>query len=602
MIIIDFILLTDINGFYIKTVTTKVGQNIALQFAMKPKILGFITFEVTATGPLAGDGIKKQLRVIPEGIPRSITSSVFFALVAKNPTIQSQLSCSFPNSAYQDTTSISATVVGDTFGKTLSNLEKLINMPSGCGEQTMLSLAPDIAIYEYLLATGKLTSALQATLQKYILAGYQNELRYQRSDGSFSAFGNNDKFGSTWLTAYVIEYFYFAKSIISIDSNTIKKAADFVQQQQATNGSFREPGRVIHVDMQGGSGAGIALTAYCAIMFTIILPGYPEYTATRDKAVKYLEDNFGTSSSIYELGIITNALIISKSSQADTAYILFEAKKTETSTMLYWTLPSSLPPRNQPRSLDIEVTAYGLLAAIKRGSGYDFILKIVQYLISKANNLGGYASSQDTVMALYALSQFGRTFSSNANVKITLTPDVGSSISANIDYKNLLTVQSFDLNSAARKIDITATTSDSGLAIVSLVCNFYEDPTKVVPVFNVTYSFSLSTAQRMTMTVCARYIPTGTSNMAIMIVRMPSGYIFNECYCRKNPEVSKTEVTNQGSKVTYYFNTIPNVNSCVYINAYRAKFVAELKPASIEVYDYYDTCKYEKCLVHKSII
>ncbi|XP_070502464.1 CD109 antigen-like [Chironomus tepperi] len=581
----------DINGFYVKTVTTKLNQNIKLQFAIRPKILGFIPIEVIAKGPLAGDGIKKQLRVIPEGIPRSITSSVFIALDSKTPKSENQLNCKFPDSAYQDTTSISATVIGDTFGKVLSNLDKLINMPGGCGEQTMLSLAPDIAIYEYLLVSEKLTSSLKETLQKYILAGYQNELRYQRTDGSFSAFGNNDKSGSTWLTAYVVEYFYFARDMISIDSKTIKKGADFVQQQQSADGSFKEPGRVIHADMQSGSGAGIGLTAYCVIMFTYILPGYPEYTATRDKAVKYLEDNISTNNTVYEFGIIANALILAKSSKADEAYNLFDAKKTETSSELYWVLPAPPSTRYQPRSLDIEVTAYGLLAVIKRSGGYATILKVVKYLISKSNNLGGYSSSQDTVMALYALSQFARTYSINANVKLSLAPDVGTSISTNIDFSNLLTVQSYELDQVARKIDITATTSDSGLAIVSLICNFYEDPTKVVPVFDVTANFNVSSTHRMTMTVCARYIPAGTSNMAIMIVRMPSGYIYNDCNCRKNTEVSKTEVTNQGTKITFYFNTISNEKSCVFVNAYRVKFVAELKPATIEVYDYYDTSK-----------
>jgi len=31
------------------------------------------------------------------------------------------------------------------------------------------------------------------------MSGYQRQLTYQRSDGSFSAFGNRDKAGSAWL-------------------------------------------------------------------------------------------------------------------------------------------------------------------------------------------------------------------------------------------------------------------------------------------------------------------------------------------------------------------------------------------------------------------
>ncbi|XP_070502161.1 CD109 antigen-like [Chironomus tepperi] len=585
----------DVTGFYTQTITPKVGQNIKLQFAMRPKTLGFIPIEVTAKGPLAGDGIKKQLRVIPEGIPRSITSSVFIALDKKNPKSENQLNCNLPDSAYQDTTSVSATVAGDIFGKALSNLDKLISMPGGCGEQTMLSLAPDIAIYDYLQASGKLTATLQGTLQNYILSGYQNELRYQRYDGSFSAFGERDPSGSTWLTAYVVEYFYFAKTMVTIDPDTIRRGADFVKLQQNEDGSFREPGRVIHVDMQGGSGSGIGLTAYCVIMFTIILPGYPDFTTTRDNAVKYLEDNFSASSTTYELGVIAYALQLVGSSKADAAYALFEARKTETNLMLFWAAPAPVSPDfwyyNQARSLDIEITSYGLLSVIQRGGGLSSILKIVKYLVSKSNSLGGYTSSQDTVMAFYALSQFARTYSLNANVKLTLGPNVGSSVSATVDSTNAFTLQSFELNAGARKMNITATTADSGLAIVSLICNFYEDPTKVVPVFNVTYNFNFACTYRVAFDVCTNYIPTGTSNMAIMIVNMPSGFVYNEWQSQSNPDISQTEVTNQGSKVTFYFNTISNANSCVSINAYRSKFVSELKPATIEVYDYYDTSK-----------
>ena len=38
-----------------------------------------------------------------------------------------------------------------------------------------------------------------------------NELRYQRSDGSYSAFGDRDKSGSTWLTAFVLKSYAQAR-------------------------------------------------------------------------------------------------------------------------------------------------------------------------------------------------------------------------------------------------------------------------------------------------------------------------------------------------------------------------------------------------------
>ncbi|KAL7028441.1 hypothetical protein ACKWTF_005835 [Chironomus riparius] len=235
---------------------------------------------------------------------------------------------------------------------------------------------------------------------------------------------------------------------------------------------------------------------------------------------------------------------------------------------------------NQARSLDVELTRDDSLA---------LILKIVQYLVSKANNFGGYSSSQDTVMLFYALSQFAKTYSSDANVELILTPNAGKAFKASVDSSNIFKLQSFDLNTSTRQMKIAAMTDDSGLAIVSLICNFYEDPTKVVPAFNVTHQFESSCTHRMTFKACATYIPKGTSNMAIMIVNLPSGFVYIDEPNQRNYDVSQTEVANQGSKFTFYFEKISNQSICVTAKAFRSEFVAELKVSTIEVYDYYDT-------------
>ncbi|XP_014679882.1 PREDICTED: C3 and PZP-like alpha-2-macroglobulin domain-containing protein 8, partial [Priapulus caudatus] len=95
--------------------------------------------------------------------------------------------------------------------------------------------------------------------------GYQRELTYQRDDGSFSAFGKNDDSGSMWLTAFVAKSFHQARDHIYVDQATIKKALRWILLQQGEDGSFPEPGRVIHTDMQGGAAGGIPLTAYTLV-------------------------------------------------------------------------------------------------------------------------------------------------------------------------------------------------------------------------------------------------------------------------------------------------------------------------------------------------
>ena len=84
----------------------------------------------------------------------------------------------------------------------------------------------------------------------FLNTGYQRELTYSHPDGSYSAFGSRDKSGSTWLTAFVVKSFVQAKPYIFIDDDVVIKAVNWLVSQQNPNGTFKEPGRVIHKEMQ----------------------------------------------------------------------------------------------------------------------------------------------------------------------------------------------------------------------------------------------------------------------------------------------------------------------------------------------------------------
>lgn len=81
------------------------------------------------------------------------------------------------------------------------------------------------------------------------MSGYQRELTYQRDDGSFSAFGQRDESGSMWLTAFVAKSFQKARQFIFVDEETILRAVNWIISRQSADGSFPEPGRVIHKEM-----------------------------------------------------------------------------------------------------------------------------------------------------------------------------------------------------------------------------------------------------------------------------------------------------------------------------------------------------------------
>lgn len=50
-------------------------------------------------------------------------------------------------------------------------LENLLRMPMGCGEQTMMFLAPNVYVLRYLIKTGQVTAEIESRAYALIQSG-----------------------------------------------------------------------------------------------------------------------------------------------------------------------------------------------------------------------------------------------------------------------------------------------------------------------------------------------------------------------------------------------------------------------------------------------
>lgn len=60
---------------------------------------------------------------------------------------------------------------GDIMGTALQNLDRLVQMPSGCGEQNMVLFAPIIYVLQYLEKTGQLTPEIRERATGFLHSG-----------------------------------------------------------------------------------------------------------------------------------------------------------------------------------------------------------------------------------------------------------------------------------------------------------------------------------------------------------------------------------------------------------------------------------------------
>ncbi|GFN91719.1 alpha-2-macroglobulin-like [Plakobranchus ocellatus] len=145
---------------------------------------------------------------------------------------------------------------GDIIGAALNNLEDLVRMPTGCGEQNMIGFVSNILVQKYLYSIENLQETTRQAALKHMEIGYQRAINYRHKDGSFSAFGDKDPKGSVWLTSFVVKSFAQAKKHIFIDEKDLNRSVDFLVQSQLDTGCFRETGKVFSSYMMGGLGQG----------------------------------------------------------------------------------------------------------------------------------------------------------------------------------------------------------------------------------------------------------------------------------------------------------------------------------------------------------
>ncbi|KHJ75604.1 a-macroglobulin complement component, partial [Oesophagostomum dentatum] len=312
------------------------GVSKAVYFPIVPTEIGMVKLTVTAQAAQAGDGVEEPLRVEPEGY--RVDRNVPVVIDLSNGTdFEKTVQMMWPSDVVEGSQKARFELVdliyifcnktnriiqtnpqlrdlGDIMGPILSNIEGLVRMPYGCGEQNMLNFVPNIVVLRYLKATNRAEPSIEGKAVKFMEAGYQRELTYRRSDNSFSAFGESDKFGSTWLTAFVVRSFAQARAFIFVDPTVLTKSIAFLNGQQMETGAFAEHGEVHHKDMQGGaSEGGLGLTAYVVVALL-------ENGIRNDNAISFLEKHLpDMKDDAYALAVTSYALRLANSDKKQEA-------------------------------------------------------------------------------------------------------------------------------------------------------------------------------------------------------------------------------------------------------------------------------------------
>uniref|UniRef100_A0A3Q2EBV8 Alpha-2-macroglobulin-P-like n=1 Tax=Cyprinodon variegatus TaxID=28743 RepID=A0A3Q2EBV8_CYPVA len=298
-----------------------------------------------------------------------------------------------PQNVIEGSGRTSVSVLGDILGRALQNLDGLLQMPYGCGEQNMALLAPNIYILEYLQRSQQLTSAIKEKASNFLTSGYQRQLNYKDKEGGYSTFGSGP--GNTWLTAFVLRSFSKAQSFVYIDPEKLEQSRTWLIKKQRRNGCFEKSGKLFNNRMKVSSDR---------IQFLAVISLWLCWVEMEDAVVKRslscLRESVNDFSNIYTTALL--AYVFTLAGDMETrAHLLqhLDSVATKDGGFTHWSQTAA----ETSASLSVEISSYVLLAKLSASHTTEdlgYAAGIVRWLTTQQNYYGGFSSTQVLLLPL----------------------------------------------------------------------------------------------------------------------------------------------------------------------------------------------------------
>jgi len=565
-----------------KVITIPAGDIGGVSFDIRPNSLGTQQVKVTARSIQAADAVIKDLIVEPEGVQREEVRNL--VLSAPSSTV---LSTALPVGIVEGSARAYLAVTASFLAQTIEGLEGLLIMPFGCGEQNMMGLAPDVFIARYLEETGQMKPEVMAKAELLMTTGYQRQLTFRRSDGSFGAFGQSDREGSLFLTAFVLKTFSQAQGLIYVDPQLLGSAQAWILQHQNRDGSFDAVGFVHHQEMMGGLAGKNALTAYVAI--ALLEAGEQEASGA---ALRYLAEELPTIDDPYTMALAAYALELGEHPARDRAYEKLMELAVEDDEGLRWAQGAGTQGSRGAgaQGVAVEATGYALMALLEHGDQLN-ASRAARWLVTQRNAFGGFNSTQDTVVGIQALTAFAA--GSRADVDLVVEVQAGEKLERlRISPENYDVLQLVQLPVDE---DVAISVEGKGQAVAQLVLRYnLPQAEKEAAIFHIEVDYDTHQVEvndRIEIGVSVEFDPPIPieAGMVVLDISVPTGFVPVEESIQKvvetEPRIKRYDVAAR--KVIFYIEDMAPGDKLEFQFQALASYPVRAKGVTSQVYAYY---------------
>lgn len=613
-------------------ITIKPDETAFVLLPIVAQRLGNVNVTISAVTQVAKRTHSKILNVEADGIPQVMHTAIVVDLsqgsylikyldtnITESPVVKYDKVRKYIFGSNKASVSISGGVVGPIFPTIPVGTKSALRLPSDCGEQNMFNFALNLLSISYLRHTGQETPEIKKEVFKHLNLLYQRQLSFRNKDGSFRLFKSSSE-PSVWLTAFVVRYLHQAtaqewENYITIESDVIDSALGWLVSKQTQDGAFIEQSSHTHdrkldnsprlgLPLEDFKLKNISLTAYVLVALHSVRDRAGEQATrannARILAQKYLESllhrtTIKTAQDPFDLALVTYALQLVNSIEADEAYNHLDKKMHQQSGLRYWSLepvqPNQINTQNNrniihPRargkfdSRNVQTTAYGLLTQIQRQA--PFQRDIVEWLNTQRLSSGGWASTQDTIVALQALIDYSVNSDHRSVTDIKLSVEAPALRDVNRENKMVISEanisQTHTVNFPNAHGIFTLRAEGSGTALLSLDVQYNVDwpqlqlkPAIKAFDLSVTPRYSGRNSSNIHIEACAKWTllaESPRSGMAVLEFPVPTGYVINQSVLdriinasasgvQKYPRNLK-EARTTDRKIYFYFDYVSN--------------------------------------------
>lgn len=510
-------------GDVAQSVELAAGQVSVVHFPVRVDEVGDQSLTVQAIGQSASDAVARSVRVVPDG--RAVSSPQSGSLAEG----QTSLAVSFPEAAVPGSQELYLDVFPAFLAQAVQGLDSLLQVPSGCFEQTTSTTWPNVLVTRYLKETDQTTPEVQLKAESLISAGYQRLLTFEHSGGGFSWFGEQDPAPFLSVTAFGLMEFTDMAAVSAVDPAMIARTQKWLLDQQEGDGSWKGDMSEFFTFHT----SSVRNTAF--VLWALAQNGYKG--AEVDRGLAFVKANLGKDDrDSYTLALVANAFALAAPNDAFGGDLLAEldAAKQVDGDRIHWDAGET-QTNFYGAGDDAAVSTTALVAhAMLTAGGYTSTVNgALAYLTAAKDSLGNFGSTQATVWTLKTLllSALKGTEGAVGSLAITLDGTNIADVELSTAQSDVMTRVEMSGQASTGEHTVGLAFSGSGKVSYNLVSKHNVPWTAGAPSGNEALSITveydrtaLSVDETVEATTSVRNETAAEQNMILVTVGIPPGF------------------------------------------------------------------------------